>query len=86
MCLATVAKVIKVDRKDETAWVDFGGVRRQISIDILPDVKVGDYVLVHTGFAIEKVDEERAKEMLKAWKEVFEAEEGMIEGTYYPGD
>ncbi len=86
MCLATVAKVLEVNREDETAWVDFGGVKRQISIDILPDVKVGDYVLVHTGFAIEKVDKDLAEEMLRAWKEVFEAEEVLVEGTYYPGD
>ncbi|NJE54994.1 HypC/HybG/HupF family hydrogenase formation chaperone [Thermococcus sp. 21S9] len=86
MCLATVAKVLEVDREKGTAWVDFGGVKREARIDLMPDVKPGEYVLIHTGFIIEKVDEETAKEILSAWDEVFKLEKDAIGGYYYPGD
>jgi len=67
------AKVIEI--KDNVAIVDFGGVRREARIDFVKDVKVGDYVIVHTGFAIEKLDEKAALEILKAWEEVMKAME-----------
>ena len=86
MCLATVAKVLEVDRERGIAWVDFGGVKREARIDLMPDVKPGEYVLIHTGFIIEKVDEETAKEILSAWDEVFKLEKDAIGGYYYPGD
>jgi len=63
------AKVVEI--KDNVAIVDFGGVRREARIDFVKDVKVGDYVIVHTGFAIEKLDEKAALESLKAWEEVM---------------
>jgi len=74
MCLAVPGKVIDIEGK--TAVVDFGGVKREVRLDLLPDVKVGDYVIVHTGFAIEKLDEKRALEILEAWAEVERALEG----------
>ncbi|WP_297437990.1 HypC/HybG/HupF family hydrogenase formation chaperone [Thermococcus sp.] len=86
MCLATVAKVLEVDNGKGTAWVDFGGVKREVRIDLLPDVRVGEYVLIHTGFAIERVDEKTAMEILSAWDEVFKVEEDALGGYYYPGD
>ncbi len=86
MCLATVAKVLEVDNGKGTAWVDFGGVKREVRIDLLPDVRVGEYVLIHTGFAIERVDEKTAMEILSAWDEVFKVEENALGGYYYPGD
>jgi len=67
------AKVIEI--KDNVAIVDFGGVRREARIDFVKDVKVGDYVIVHTGFAIEKLDEKAALESLKAWEEIMRAME-----------
>ncbi|MDN5320803.1 MAG: hydrogenase expression/formation protein HypC [Thermococcaceae archaeon] len=73
MCLAMPAKVVEI--KDNVAIVDFGGVRREARIDFVKDVKVGDYVIVHTGFAIEKLDEKTALESLKAWEEVMKAME-----------
>ncbi|HHI00677.1 MAG TPA: HypC/HybG/HupF family hydrogenase formation chaperone [Thermococcus litoralis] len=73
MCLAMPAKVIEI--KDNVAIVDFGGVRREARIDFVKDVKVGDYVIVHTGFAIEKLDEKAALESLKAWEEIMRAME-----------
>jgi len=67
------ARVIEI--KDNVAIVDFGGIRREARIDFVKDVKVGDYVIVHTGFAIEKLDEKAALESLKAWEEIMRAME-----------
>ncbi|ASJ04141.1 MULTISPECIES: HypC/HybG/HupF family hydrogenase formation chaperone [Thermococcus] len=74
MCLAIPGRVIEIHGK--TAVVDFGGVRREVRLDLLPEVGIGDYVIVHTGFAIERLDEERALEILEAWAEVERALEG----------
>ena len=74
MCLAVPGKIIEIEGK--TAIVDFGGVKREVRLDLLPNVSVGDYVIVHTGFAIERLDEERALEILDAWAEVERALEG----------
>ncbi|QDA32313.1 HypC/HybG/HupF family hydrogenase formation chaperone [Thermococcus indicus] len=74
MCLAIPGKIIEIDGK--TAVVDFGGVRREVRLDLLPNVEVGNYVIVHTGFAIERLDEKRALEILEAWAEVERALEG----------
>lgn len=70
MCLAVPARVVEI--RDEVAIVDFGGVKREARLDLLPDVRVGDYVIVHTGFAIEKLDEKQALESLKAWEEIMQ--------------
>jgi hydrogenase expression/formation protein HypC len=65
MCLAVPAKVVEiVDEENQIAKVEIGGVRRNISVALLDDVRVGDWVLVHVGFAIQKVDEEEAMQTL----------------------
>ncbi len=64
MCLAIPAKVLEIHGDD--AKVDFGGVFRTVNISLV-DVKVGEYVIVHAGFAIEMMDEEQAKESLEIW-------------------
>jgi hydrogenase expression/formation protein HypC len=73
MCLAVPAKVIKV--YGERAVVEIGGVRREASLSLVADqgISVGDYVLIHTGFAIQKVDEEEAKETLDLLRQLAEA-------------
>lgn len=63
MCLAIPALVKSID--GQLAEVDVGGVSRQVSIWLTPQVKVGDYVLLHTGYAISIIDEAEAKETLK---------------------
>jgi len=63
MCLAIPMKIRKI--KGEFAEVEAGRLTRTINIQMLPVAKVGDYVLVHAGFAIEKIDPARAKETLK---------------------
>lgn len=62
MCVAIPSKVVEIE--DQVATVELGGNRSTARLDLLDDVKVGDYVLVHAGFAITTVDEEYAKETL----------------------
>jgi len=69
MCLAIPARVINV--KGEKARVDFGeGVLRDVNVTLV-DVKIGEYVLVHAGYAIQKMDEKDAKETLALWNEIL---------------
>ena len=69
MCLAIPARVISV--KDEKAQVDFGeGVLRDVNVTLV-EVKIGEYVLVHAGYAIQKMDEKDAKETLALWNEIL---------------
>ena len=60
MCLAVPAQILTI-QDDFLAQVEFGGIRRIISLQLLPQAQVGDYVLVHTGFAISIVDPEEAR-------------------------
>lgn len=69
MCLAIPSKI--VDIKDTIAIVDVDGVKREASIMLLEDVKKGDYVIVHAGFAISKLDEKSAEETLKELREML---------------
>lgn len=68
MCLAIPARIAAVD-EDNLATVDILGVTRRVSIDLTPQAGVGDYVLVHAGFAIEVVDEQQAQETLDLIRE-----------------
>lgn len=68
MCLAIPGKVCSIE--ENMAEVEFGGVLRKVNISLV-DVKVGDWVVVHAGFAIQTVDEEEAKETLRLWDEVL---------------
>ena len=68
MCLAIPMKIASLN-EDRMATVDVLGVTREISLDLTPQAQVGDYVLVHAGFAIEVVDEQYAQETLALIKE-----------------
>jgi hydrogenase expression/formation protein HypC len=71
MCLAIPAKVLSL--KKDRAQVDFGeGVLREINVALV-SVKIGDYVLVHAGYAIQVLDEKEALETLRLWNEILEA-------------
>ncbi|MGD8546011.1 MAG: HypC/HybG/HupF family hydrogenase formation chaperone [Candidatus Bathyarchaeota archaeon] len=73
MCLAIPAKV--VDIKGNVARVDFGeGVLRETDVTLV-DVDVGDYVLIHAGYAIQVLSEEEAKETLRLWNEILDSAE-----------
>ena len=69
MCLAVPAKVISL--KDMMATVEVDGIRRDISMMLLPEAKEGDYILMHAGFAIQVIDEEEARITTDLLKEVF---------------
>jgi hydrogenase expression/formation protein HypC len=71
MCIAAPAQVIEI--QDKIAVVDFGGVRQQVKLDLVEDVEEGRYVLVHSGYAIEVMSDEAAKESLEAWDELLKA-------------
>ena len=68
MCLAIPAKITEID-ENRTANADILGVTRQISLDLTPEAKVGDFVLVHAGFAIEIVEEDFARETIDLIKQ-----------------
>jgi len=73
LCLAIPAKVLEVN--GDVAKVDFGqGVAREVNV-MLVEAKVGEYVMVHAGYAIETLDQEAAEESLKTWREVLEQSE-----------
>lgn len=72
MCLAIPARVKSIEGVE--AEVEVGGVSRKASIMLTPEAKVGDYVLLHTGYAINVIDEEEAEETLKLFEEIAEAE------------
>jgi hydrogenase expression/formation protein HypC len=62
MCLSVPGRVVEI--QNNMGKVEVGGVLREVSMDICPDASVGDYVLIHTGFAIQKLDEKEALETL----------------------
>lgn len=68
MCLAIPAKIAKVDGVMATAEV--GGVQKEISLALLDDVSVGDYVIVHVGYALNRIDPQEAEETLELFREV----------------
>ncbi|PIU60938.1 MAG: HypC/HybG/HupF family hydrogenase formation chaperone [Armatimonadetes bacterium CG07_land_8_20_14_0_80_40_9] len=70
MCLAIPTKVIEI--KGNLGVVEFGGVRKDIGLSLLPELKIGDWVLLHAGFAIQKLDEEEAEETLRLLEEISE--------------
>jgi hydrogenase expression/formation protein HypC len=74
MCLAVPAQVMEL-RSGETALVDLGGVRKEISLALVEDVAVGDYVIVHVGFALQKLDREEAARTLELFAALGEAPE-----------
>ena len=76
MCLAIPGKIVEiVDPENHIAKVNVGGVKRNVNVGMLDDVIVGDYVLVHVGFAMSKVDEREAEETLRLLQELGSYEE-----------
>ncbi|HEY5501990.1 MAG TPA: HypC/HybG/HupF family hydrogenase formation chaperone [Candidatus Anoxymicrobiaceae bacterium] len=74
MCLAIPAIVIELDEPN-LAVIEIGGVRKQVSLMLVDDVAVGDYVLVHAGFAIDKVDEGEAQKTMDLLQELARLEQ-----------
>jgi len=75
MCLAIPCKVVEIfeENGERYAIAEYKGVRQKAKLTLLEDVKVGDYILIHTGYALEVLSEEEAKLSLEAWEELFEA-------------
>jgi len=89
MCLAVPGKVVEIIGEGDLRMgkVDFSGVKRQVSLAFVPEVRLSDYVLVHVGFAISRIDEEQAMETLAALREIGELGElgGPDEAPLLPG-
>ncbi|BDH80016.1 MAG TPA: HypC/HybG/HupF family hydrogenase formation chaperone [Methanothermobacter sp.] len=71
MCIAAPAQIIEIDEEENSAVVDFGGVRQKVKLDLVEDVREGRYVLVHSGYAIEVLSDQAARESLEAWDELL---------------
>jgi hydrogenase expression/formation protein HypC len=74
MCLSIPSKVVKIDTELNIATVDTMGVQRTAGLDLMEEgsVKIGDYVLLHIGFIMNKIDEEDAMESLRVYQEILE--------------
>lgn len=72
MCLAVPVKIVSID--GDQADVDIGGVSRRVSIALTPEARIGDYVLLHTGYAISVLDEAEAQETLTLLERMVEAD------------
>lgn len=70
MCLAIPAKITSIDKALDAATVALGDVSKQISLALVEDADIGDYVLVHVGYALNKISPEEAKRTLRLMKEV----------------
>jgi hydrogenase expression/formation protein HypC len=76
MCLAIPAQIVElVDREAGLAKAEISGVRRAVSTALCPDAGVGDWVLIHVGFALDRIDEEQARETLALLEQMGEAYE-----------
>ena len=80
MCLAVPGQVTSVcgEGLERSGKVKFGGVLREVSLAYVPEVTVGDYVVVHVGFALSKVDEAEAQQTLRDLAEIFPLSESPI--------
>jgi hydrogenase expression/formation protein HypC len=72
MCLAIPARVVEL-RSGDTAMVDLGGIRKEISLALVPEAQVGDYVIIHVGYALGLIDPEEAQRTLDMFDELNRA-------------
>lgn len=81
MCLAIPGKVVSVEQSNglRTARIQFGGIIRQASLDFVPEAQIGDYVMVHVGYAISRVDAEEAERTYQLLEEM-----GSLEAEFPP--
>ncbi|MDT0454683.1 HypC/HybG/HupF family hydrogenase formation chaperone [Streptomyces sp. DSM 41527] len=72
MCLAVPGKVLDIEEREGTrmATVDFGGVVKEVCLEYVPDLQVGEYAIVHVGFALQRLDEESARKTLALFEEL----------------
>lgn len=77
MCLAVPGKVVHIESNvdPKMGTVSFGGIEKRVCLDWIPDIALGDYVIVHVGFALSKLDEEEALETLRLFRELERGED-----------
>ena len=73
MCLAVPMKLTRIEGDKGT--VELSGVKKEVSLKLLNDVKKGDYLIIHAGFAIQRLNEEEAKETFRIWEEIDKLED-----------
>jgi hydrogenase expression/formation protein HypC len=81
MCLGVPGKVLSIEPNSigmTMGKVSFGGVAKEVCLAYVPEAQIGDYVIVHAGFALNKLDEEEAQEVFELLKQMGEAEEAMV--------
>jgi hydrogenase expression/formation protein HypC len=88
MCLGVPGRIesIRDDRGTSMATVDFGGIRKEVCLAYLPDAQVGEYTLVHVGFAITRIDEESAMETLELIRSIGNLAEELGEEPAHPSE
>ena len=76
MCLAVPGRVLEISERDGTriAQVDFGGVSKEVCLEYVPDLRVGEYTIVHVGFALQRLDEQSALDTLDLFRQMGELE------------
>ena len=77
MCLAIPGKILKIN--DNSALVDFNGIKQNVIIALIQNPEVGKYVIVHAGYAIEQMDEKDALEAIEQWKELAQDQDLNLE-------
>ena len=82
MCLAVPGRILSVEDQDGTtmAQVDFGGLRKEVCLAYIPGVQIGEYVIVHVGFAIQRLDEKSALDTLANFEKLGILEEEFGDG------
>jgi hydrogenase expression/formation protein HypC len=78
MCLAIPGKIVSISGEDpleRAGKIDFGGIHKEVSLAYVPEAKVGDYVIVHVGFALSRVDEDEAKKVFEYLKQMEDLSE-----------
>ncbi|EXJ17216.1 HypC/HybG/HupF family hydrogenase formation chaperone [Imhoffiella purpurea] len=85
MCLAIPAEIIRIDPDTDTAQVSLGGVVKEISLALVTDVTVGDYVLVHVGYALNKISQAEAEHTLALIREIGELQDAELGVSDTPG-
>ncbi|MFC1932784.1 HypC/HybG/HupF family hydrogenase formation chaperone [Chloroflexota bacterium] len=80
MCLAIPYKVLEV-KENSRAKIEFAGTRHEVSLQIVPGVEVGDWVLVNLGSVVAKIEEGEAQEIMHIYQEIAEAEDGSLIGS-----
>ena len=77
MCLAIPGKVVEIDASVSPLMgkVSFGGIKKDVCLELVPEVKIGNYVIVHVGFALNVMDEEEAQETLNLIEQMHQSED-----------